>query len=179
MTYQEIVNAIESLPRSERDNLFQLIHNQQIPQNRIDTTERQQTEILDSVEQVPQLIETNAVKLGSADTKRDEKTIDAFDRDGHPFTYSIRDLFWSQDAYDYTKEQEKSFDLHMPELISKYAGKYVIFENGRVIDYDPNEDVLLDRISETSFFQEREGILCAFVPEARMSSTDDRLEING
>lgn len=178
MTYQEIVNAIESLPLSERDNLLQLIHNQRIPQNGIDLNERQQAEILDSVEQSPQLLEASAVKPESVKTERDEDTIDTFDRDGNPFTYNVRDLFWSQDAYAYTKEQEQSFNLHLPELIIRYAGKYVIFENGKVIDYDENEDVLLDRISETSFFQDREGILCAFVPEASASSTDERQEIN-
>lgn len=162
MTYQEIINAIESLPISDRDNILELIRKQQIPSNRQYVDEQQRAKILANEGDL-QSVETDT-------TTQDENEIHTFDRDGNPFTYNIRDLFWSQEAYYYTKKQEKSFNLHLTELVSKYGGEYVVFENGRVIDRDANEDILLDRISETSFFNDRDGIFCAFVP--------NRLEIN-
>ena len=162
MTYQEIINAIESLPISDRDNILELIRKQQIPSNRQYVDEQQRAEILAN--------EGDLQSVKKDTTTQDENEIHTFDRDGNPFTYNIRDLFWSQEAYYYTKKQEKSFNLHLTELVSKYGGEYVVFENGRVIDRDANEDILLDRISETSFFNDRDGIFCAFVP--------NRLEIN-
>ena len=173
MTYQEIINAIESLPISDRDNILELIRKQQIPSNRQYVDEQQRAEILANegdLQSVETDTTTQACYKEVDPTTQDENEIHTFDRDGNPFTYSIRDLFWSQEAYYYTKKQEKSFNLHLTELVSKYGGEYVVFENGRVIDRDANEDILLDRISETSFFNDRDGIFCAFVP--------NRLEIN-
>ncbi|WP_157260054.1 hypothetical protein [Chamaesiphon minutus] len=38
----------------------------------------------------------------------------------------------------------------LPELIAQYAGMYILFENGNVIDSDRDEDVLLDRVWNTA-----------------------------
>jgi hypothetical protein len=163
MTYQEIIQAVASLPLEDRESLLEQLHQQQI--------EQQRNEIADNGERV-----IHATKLSTAqslenieDLRSDlegsqaEDIFHAVDRDGNPFTYTVRDLFWSQDAYDYLKEQEKSFAVHLPELIDRYSGQFIVFEDGRVIDADLSEDTLLDRISETDFFKDREGILCTFV----------------
>lgn len=43
----------------------------------------------------------------------------------------------------------------LPELISQYAGMYILFEDGKVIDADIDEDVLLDRVWEKDFVRDR------------------------
>lgn len=97
----------------------------------------------------------------------DEGIFDAFDRQGEPLTYNIKDSFWNPKAYDYLKEQEELFERHLPDLIENYAGRYVVFENGIVIDSDEDENVLLDRICETEFYQQRpDAILFVFVPRS-------------
>jgi hypothetical protein len=74
-------------------------------------------------------------------------------------------LFWNPKAYDYSKEQGEIFDCQVSKLMQDFGGKYVIFENGKVIDSDDDEMTLLDRIAETSFYKERpDAIFCTFVP---------------
>ncbi|ACK72818.1 hypothetical protein PCC7424_4454 [Gloeothece citriformis PCC 7424] len=51
-----------------------------------------------------------------------------------------------EEEYYYGKRQEESFNKNLPELIKNYSGMYVWFEDGQVMDYDADEDVLLDRI---------------------------------
>jgi hypothetical protein len=93
--------------------------------------------------------------------------VHAFNQKGEPFTYNIKDLFWNPKAYDYLKEQEELFDRHLPELIESYAGRYVVFENGLVIDSDEDENVLLDRICDTEFYKQRpDAMLFTFVPRS-------------
>jgi hypothetical protein len=58
-------------------------------------------------------------------------------------TNGAEELFWSQDAYSYITKQSDLFDAMLPELISQYAGMYVLFEDGNVIDADLDEDILL------------------------------------
>ncbi|WP_309741481.1 MULTISPECIES: hypothetical protein [unclassified Chamaesiphon] len=103
----------------------------------------------------------------NVDRVNDEEIVHTLNRQGEPLTYSIKDSFWNPQAYDYLKEQEKLFDRHLPELIKNYAGRYVVFENGLVIDSDEDENVLLDRICDTEFYQQRpDAILFAFVPRS-------------
>ncbi len=175
--YREIVQAISqrlgcanaSLPLEDRDSLLEQLQQ---------PIEQQRNEIAANGERV-----CHTTKLSTAqssenveDLKSDledtqaEDIIHAVDRDGNPFTYTVRDLFWSQDAYDYLKEQEKSFNVHLPELINRYGGQFIVFEDGRVIDADFSENTLLDRISETDFFKDREGILCTFVPNREVNA---------
>jgi hypothetical protein len=99
----------------------------------------------------------------------DPGLIHTVDKNGNPFTYHIRDLFPDQASYDYISRQQKAFEQCLPELIQKYAGKYVLFEDGIVIDSDEDEDILLDRVWETDFINERmgangHGIYCHLVP---------------
>ena len=169
MTYQEIVKAIASLPVAERDSLLELIYQQQIDEQRRD-------EIAATGERVRQ-----AVKMGTAqefenveDLKSylqadSEDEVHYIDRDGNPLSYQIKDLYPTEDGYDYATSQGKIFDTCLPDLVSKYAGEYVVFEDGRVIDRDVDEDVLLNRIWQTEFAIGRReryhGIFCELVPE--------------
>jgi hypothetical protein len=70
-------------------------------------------------------------------------------------TNGIEELFWSQDAYRYITKQSDLFDAMLPELIAQYAGLYVLFEDGNVIDADIDEDILLDRVWETDLVRDR------------------------
>jgi hypothetical protein len=56
-----------------------------------------------------------------------EDEIDYVDRDGNPLTYHIKDLYPTAEGYDYVTSQGKIFDSYLPDLVSKYAGKYVVF----------------------------------------------------
>lgn len=83
-------------------------------------------------------------------------------------TNEVESLFWSQDAHSYITKQSDLFDAILPDLIEQYAGMYVLFEDGNVIDADRDEDVLLDRVWETDFVRDRiakyNSIFCHLVP---------------
>jgi hypothetical protein len=83
-------------------------------------------------------------------------------------TNEVGSLFWSQDAHSYITKQSDLFDAILPDLIEQYAGMYVLFEEGKVIDADIDEDVLLDRVWETDFVRDRiakyNSIFCHLVP---------------
>ena len=92
------------------------------------------------------------------------------DRDGNPFEYQIKDIYPDEDSYRYITNQSKKFEEILPELIAEHGGKYIVFEDGRVIDSDESEDVLLDRLWETDFIKDRmgingHGIYCHLVPK--------------
>jgi hypothetical protein len=84
--------------------------------------------------------------------------IRTIDRDGNPFAYHLRDLYPNEGSYQYINKQAKLFEECLAELISRYGGKYVVFEDGKVIDLDENEDTLLERIWDTDFIKERMGV---------------------
>jgi predicted transcriptional regulator len=85
-----------------------------------------------------------------------------------PATNGVEGLFWNQDACNYITKQSDLFDAMLPELIEQYAGMYVLFEDGNVIDADIDEDTLLDRVWETDIVRDRiakyHGIFCHLVP---------------
>jgi hypothetical protein len=168
MTYQEIVKAIASLPVAERDSLLELFRQQQIKQR--------PDEIAATGERVRQ-----AIKMGTAQNFENVEDLKSYlqadsedevhyiDRDGHPLSYHIKDLYPTEEGYDYVTSQGKIFDTCLADLASKYAGEYVVFEDGRVIDSDLDEDALLNRIWQTEFAISRRdryrGIFCELVPE--------------
>jgi hypothetical protein len=82
----------------------------------------------------------------------------------------VENLFWSREAHEYITEQSKKFDEMLPELIERYAGEYILFEDGRVIDTDIDEDMLLDRVWKTDFVKDRiakyNSVFCHLVPSA-------------
>jgi hypothetical protein len=83
-------------------------------------------------------------------------------------TNGVEELFWSQEAHSYITKQSDLFDAMLPELIEQYAGMYVLFEDGNVIDADIDEDILLDRVWETDLVRDRiakyNSIFCHLVP---------------
>lgn len=97
---------------------------------------------------------------------KDSGLFSGVSRDNTLFSYHVKDLFLNQDVYEYTKKQEHLFDLHLPKLVEEYAGQYIVFENGVVVDSDSNESILLDRISETKFFLDRRGLFIPRVPNS-------------
>jgi hypothetical protein len=83
-------------------------------------------------------------------------------------TNGVEKLFWSQEAHSYITKQSDLFDAMLPELIEQYAGMYVLFDDGNVIDADVDEDILLDRVWETDLVRDRiakyNSIFCHLVP---------------
>jgi hypothetical protein len=176
MTDREIIERIESLPIEEQDNLFELIRQRRMEQNGGFANEQRRTEIAEVGERLHQ-----EVRMGTAqslDRVEDLKSylqtdledeVNYIDRDGHPLSYHIKDLYPTEEGYDYVTSQGKIFDTCLPDLVSKYAGEYIVFEDGRVIDRDLDEDALLNRIWQTEFAISRReryhGIFCELVPE--------------
>jgi hypothetical protein len=93
-----------------------------------------------------------------------EDIIHTLNRNGEPFTYDLKDLYWNPQAYEYLKEQAEIFDRCLPTLVEKYAGKYIVFENGQAIDFEDDEDVLLSRIANNESYLDRPAIFCKFIP---------------
>jgi hypothetical protein len=102
--------------------------------------------------------------ISPAAIEEDRDIVHTLDRNGEPFTYDLKDLYWNPKAYDYLKEQQEIFDRCLLTLVEKYAGKYIVFENGQAIDFDDDEDVLLSRIANNESYQDRPAIFCTFVP---------------
>jgi hypothetical protein len=154
MTYQEIVRAIESLSPQEIGSLLQSLGWERGDQ------------------EVPVLNQPLTSDVGAIESAEllDEDVIHAVDSDGNRREYKIEDLIWNPQSYDYIKTQSHSFKLALPKLIHEYAGKYVVFEDGKAVDSDLDRDILLDRVCESDFYKQREAIYCELVPE--------RLEIN-
>ena len=168
MTYQEIVKAIKSLPIEQRDSLIELIRQQQIEQRR-DEIARAGAELREVVKRgtAQQFERVEALKSYlQADL---EEEIYYIDRDGNSLNYHIKDLYPTEEGYDYVTSQGEIFDTCLPDLVTKFAGEYVVFEDGRVIDRDLDEDVLLNRVWQTEFAISRReqyhGIFCELVPE--------------
>lgn len=112
-----------------------------------------------------ELTKDGAVITGSsADIEQNQDIVHTFNYEGAPISYDIKDLYWNPQAYKYLKEQEELFNQHLPSLIEKYAGRYILFENNYVIDSDENEDILLSRIAVHSSYDDRPAIFCTFVP---------------
>jgi hypothetical protein len=109
--------------------------------------------------------------ISPAVIEEDRDIVHTLDRNGEPFTYDIKDLYWNPKAYDYLKEQQEMFDQNLPTLVEKYAGKYIVFENGQAIDFDNDEDVLLSRIANNESYQDRPAIFCTFVPTALVATS--------
>jgi hypothetical protein len=102
-----------------------------------------------------------------AKSENDDELVHTFNYKGEPCTYNVKDLHWNPKAYDYLKEQENIFYRHLPSLVENFGGRYVVFENGLVIDSDEDENSLLDRIGQTEFYKQRpDAILFTFVPRS-------------
>jgi hypothetical protein len=176
MTNREIIERIESLPVEEQDDLFELIRQRRMEQTGGFAHEQRRPEIAEVGERLHQEVRIDTAQgfdnvegLKSYLQADSEDEVHYIDRDGNPLTYHLKDLYPTEDGYDYATSQGKIFDTCLPDLVSKYAGEYVVFEDGRVIDRDVDEDVLLNRIWQTEFAISRReryhGIFCELVPE--------------
>lgn len=69
--------------------------------------------------------------------------------------------------YEYESKQEYLFYKHLPNLIKKYSGLYVWFEDGEVKDYDEDEVTLCGRVVRSDLVRNRElnAIYVNKVPE--------------
>jgi uncharacterized protein (DUF433 family) len=55
-----------------------------------------------------------------------------------------KSLYPDLETYNFIQQQAQLFQQMLPELIKSYQGKYVYFENGKVLASDPDEERLLD-----------------------------------
>jgi hypothetical protein len=78
---------------------------------------------------------------------------------------ALESLFPDKESHDYVKRQDDLYNKFLPRLSDQYEGKYVLFEDGEVIDSDLDEDILLDRIWESNFVKERKSIFVKKVPQ--------------
>ncbi len=60
----------------------------------------------------------------------------------------LEKLYPDSESYQYTQQQALLFEEKRSQLLSKYSGKYVWFEDGNVIDFDNDEEALLIRVIE-------------------------------
>lgn len=67
---------------------------------------------------------------------------------------TIKDLYDDNESYVYMENQGKLFDSILPKLKDKYQNMYVHFENGKVLDYDEDENILIDRVLENNNYQD-------------------------
>ena len=58
------------------------------------------------------------------------------------------DFYPNEETYAYIKNQEAMFHKQLPDLLKKFKNKFVLFENGKVIDYDEDEEKLSERVSK-------------------------------
>ena len=47
---------------------------------------------------------------------------------------------------EYLDRQKNLYESIKPELVDRYLGEFVAFEDGRVLDHDPNERNLIERV---------------------------------
>ncbi|MEM8718066.1 MAG: hypothetical protein AAGE84_01990 [Cyanobacteria bacterium P01_G01_bin.39] len=67
---------------------------------------------------------------------------------------TIKELYPDQESYKYMETQGQLFDKSLPKLNQKYRDMYVHFEDGKVLDYDQDEDTLIDRVLENNNYQD-------------------------
>jgi hypothetical protein len=113
--------------------------------------------------------------ISPATIEEDRDIVHTLDRQGEPFAYDLKDLYWNPKAYEYLKQQQVIFNRCLPTLVEKYAGKYIMFENGQAIDFDDDEDLLLSRIANNESDRDRPAIFCTFIPTS-LAATSARSE---
>ncbi len=47
---------------------------------------------------------------------------------------------------EYLDRQKKMYEQMKPELVDRYLGEFIAFEDGRVLDHDRNERDLVERV---------------------------------
>lgn len=67
---------------------------------------------------------------------------------------TIKDLYPDDESYQYMETQGQLFDMSVSKLSNKYKNMYVHFEDGKVLDYDEDEETLIDRVLENNNYQD-------------------------
>jgi hypothetical protein len=52
----------------------------------------------------------------------------------------------SIDRLEYLDRQEAQFDTTKPQLLTTHPGEFIAFEDGIILDHDPNEQALAQRV---------------------------------
>ena len=56
-----------------------------------------------------------------------------------------KEIYPSKKTRNYLQTQSELYERHLPQLLEKYAGMYILFEDGQVIDADNDEAALVMR----------------------------------
>ena len=67
---------------------------------------------------------------------------------------TIKELYPDDKSYQYMETQGQLFDMSVSKLSNKYKNMYVHFEDGKVLDYDEDEETLIDRVLENNNYQD-------------------------
>ncbi|MDJ0615612.1 MAG: hypothetical protein QNJ63_02500 [Calothrix sp. MO_192.B10] len=59
-----------------------------------------------------------------------------------------KNLYPDLATYEYLQHQGKLFDEMLPKLLPKYENYYVYFEEGKVLEYNQDEEKLLDLVEK-------------------------------
>lgn len=51
-----------------------------------------------------------------------------------------------QSRIRYLRQQEEKFEQEKPKLLQHFLGEFVAFEDGQVLDHDPSESKLAERV---------------------------------
>lgn len=54
-------------------------------------------------------------------------------------------LYPDLETREYLERQAELYEQQKPELLKKYANMYIIFEDGKVVDFDESEEALVLR----------------------------------
>ena len=77
---------------------------------------------------------------------------------------SAKSLYPDSETYHYIQKQAADFEQVLPELLREYAGYYVYFEDGRVLEADTDEERLLDLV------EEKYGLKPMFIEKVEMKN---------
>lgn len=58
----------------------------------------------------------------------------------------VQNLFSDTESYEYMMRQWQLFSEKWSEIVVDYCGKYILFEDGKVVDWDEDSDTLIDRV---------------------------------
>jgi len=60
----------------------------------------------------------------------------------------VQSLFPDKESYDYMRKQSQLFSEKWSEIVVNFCNKYILFENGEVLDSDEDRDALINRAWE-------------------------------
>jgi hypothetical protein len=58
------------------------------------------------------------------------------------------------DRLAHMDEQERLFEQSKPALLQQHLGEFIAFESGIVLDHDPNEQALVERVYKTHGYRD-------------------------